>query len=274
MKKRNKKGLIFALDGAIAVTVVVLMVINSVYYFSVASRSSLSHLQATKIAEDIIVMHDRIGSFDAIAINNTHGPFTNGFNITKQQLNFSRFLPGNYEMWASVSDLKETLVYTLPCTGSNPTQTSPSYDSLPLEKNMSTYLQLNITALSNLDGVLQYIKIFQSQVVTNYYFKGSTSGTNSSIHTFGPFPFGSGINKIFFDIDGGCVVWYRILGTEAYAGSTNETLVYRDAFPKDRFIGTGQHLFTTKKLGLLIPGENRVEGTHLVRYKIWLKGGT
>src|SRR3989344_8808864 len=129
----GKKGLIFALDGALAVTVVVLMVINSTYYFSLAGKSSLSHLQSVKIGDDIITMMDYLGHLDNTVINNSAMPAGNTFEISDQLLNVSKFLPANYDMWISVSDLKESIVSS--CSG------SPSVVTLALERPMNATVQ-------------------------------------------------------------------------------------------------------------------------------------
>ena len=157
--KNQKKGLIFALDAAIAVTVVVLMVINSVYYFTLASKSSLSHLQAVKLAGDVVTMLDYDGSLATVVLNDTNSSFGPGpYTINPTLLNISKYLPSNYDMWVSISDLKETITNlsnTAPpisCPFPN-TLKCPlcfnkaiSYNTRYLERNMTTMLQVNVSS--------------------------------------------------------------------------------------------------------------------------------
>jgi len=53
-----KKGMVFALDAAIAATILILIVINSFYYFSTSSRESFSQIQLLKIGADIITVFE------------------------------------------------------------------------------------------------------------------------------------------------------------------------------------------------------------------------
>ncbi|MEK6840140.1 MAG: hypothetical protein AABX72_04295 [Nanoarchaeota archaeon] len=264
----HKKGLIFALDGAIAVTVVVLMVINSVYYFSVASKSSLSHLQSVNLAGDIITVYEQLGAFDAIVVNNTKSQFWMNYQIMPSQLNLSRFLPSNYEMWVSVSDLKETVLDSDPVLpGAQPHCGGVwgSFWTAPLERKMDALVEMNITGIGQY-GILVQTKINGKQTDINPYSNGTT--------VVGMFPFNKGQNNLTVRIDGACAHWFRVLGSEAYAGSTNETMYANNLFPKDRFIGSGEHFVTIKKPWALNIKENPIEGTHRIRYRIWLKGGT
>lgn len=263
MRTHHKKGLIFALDGAIAVTVVVLMVINSVYYFSVASKSSLSHLQSVNFAEDVITTYDYLGAFDAIAINNTKSQAWMNYQIMPSQLNISRFLPPNYEMWVSVSDLKESIAGFPICS-------SGSYvnvNTASLERDMNAYIQINTSNIGAFGGVLDVL------VNGKQILRPLKPGV-STIITTGLFPFRKGVNVVGIRADGLCAYWMRVVGSEVYAGSTNETMALNNLFPKDRFIGSGAHLVTVKKQTKLNPQESALEGTHIIRYKIWLKGGT
>ncbi len=260
----RKKGLIFALDGAIAVTVVVLMVVNSVYYFSVASKSSLSHLQSANIADDIMTIYDHLGNFDAIVLNNTKSQFWMNYEIMAKQLNLSRFLPSNYQMWVSVSDLKETPLGTI-VSGQPQGHCSglwQDFFTAPLERNnMTAFLELNLTG----SGLLE--------IDVNGKYQNFGPPTNSTFF-LGPFTFLKGVNKVSLRGDAVCIYWFRVVGSEAYAGSTNETMVQNNLFPTDRFVGSGERVFTFKKPLPLDPIDRPIEGTHIIKYRIWVKGGT
>ena len=56
MKQRqsDKHGVVFSLDAAIAVTVLIIVLINSAYYLSTSSRESLSQLQPVRLGSDIL----------------------------------------------------------------------------------------------------------------------------------------------------------------------------------------------------------------------------
>ncbi len=294
--KNSKKGLIFALDAAIAVTVVVLMVINSVYYFTLASKSSLSHLQAVKLAEDVVTMLDYDGSLAAVVINDTNSSFGPGpYNINPTLLNISKYLPSNYDMWVSISDLKETITnLSSPTTSSCPSPNTfncplcenkaISYYTRYLERNMTTMLQVNVSSrvnlLNNPSGNTPLI------IRVNFPYSGQqrilpVSSKINGTALVGPFNFGKGVNDVTLRIDTGCVYWFRILGSAAYAGSTNDSMLNLGAgftgeinTTNDRFVGAGERLFAVKKPWPLHQFENPVEGVHLLRYRIWLKGGT
>ncbi len=265
----QKKGLIFALDAALAVTVVVLMVINSTYYFSIASKGSLSHLQSVKTASDIMTVLDYVGSLDNVVLNDSTMEAGITYTISASLLNLSYFLPTNYVMWVSISDLRETLL--TPFTISGPTAGCFDSDiivyfadSIPLERSVTAYLQFNVSVKSGGGFLDVYINLGQLKKV---------EVTKDGIYTIGPFTFNKGKNGVTFFViyapANFCVHWYRILGTEAYALSTNESSDF--AFPTDRFIGSGERVFTVTKQDPP-PGENPIEGVHIARYRVWLKG--
>src|SRR3989344_6563637 len=112
----KRKGIIFALDAALAVSVVIIILINSSYYFSTSSKESLSQLQPVRIGSDIMAILDFQCNFD-YTINNdleSHGDI-----IPVDNLNVSAYLPKNYAMRYAITDMKETPVTTpyCPATG-------------------------------------------------------------------------------------------------------------------------------------------------------------
>jgi hypothetical protein len=274
----NKKGLIFALDAALAVTVVVLMVINSTYYFSISSKGSLSHLQSTKLASDIVAVLDQGGTFANIVYDDSKNPPSNVFEITPAMLNLSTYLPANYQLWMSLSDVKETVIPAFapvagaPCFPAVPT-TFYFANAEPLQREIKAMLQLNVTVINSGSVALSSINLGQ---ITPF------SVSQSGLYTLGPFKFMKGTNGVTIVLDPSfvptgqpqnvCIHWFRILGTEEYAGSTNETMYIQDLFPKDRFIGSGERVIGVKKSGNFT--DNPYEGTHLLRYRVWLKGGS
>jgi hypothetical protein len=282
-KKYKKKGLIFALDAALAVTIVVIMVINSTYYFSVASKSSISHLQLVKVGGDVITVLDYTGELDAVIFNNSKGIAENSFNITEDMLNVSRLLPPNYAMWISISDLKES-VFDDAGLGWN--DGDGCYDSQlaglmdgneftiltePIERDMVAMLQVNITSRSEKGGGTGGERRFNA-FTPGSPLKTVTITPDGGVYVFGPFSFTKGVNTVtmFREDKEICFHWLRVVGTEAYAGSTNETIWYRNLFPKDRFVGAGERMFIAGNQDV-IAQNSTVEGLHLVRYRIWLR---
>ena len=261
----NKKGLIFALDAALAVTIVVIMVINSTYYFSTSSRSSLSHIQLVRLGGDIVALFEQTDQFDAIVWNASKKfPPVNVYEIPSSLLNLSLYLPGNYEMWVSVSDTKETVMsLTPPYKDCFDTAATAVVQGVLLERDIIGLLQVNITVGVAVNGA--------KNARVNGVLKVIPGVSKSGLYTIGLFNFKKGANTVQFtsgalDPDV-CVEWFRILGSEAYAGSTNENI----QFPSDRFIGAGERFVAVKKQVLGV--SNPMEGTHIVRYRVWLKGG-
>ena len=105
----KKKGIIFSLDATIAVTVIIILLINSAYYFSTSSKESLSQLQPVRIGSDIIALFDYTDVIDQVVYNDTI-EITPSF-LSNDDLNLPRYLPANYVMEISISDLAETVFY-------------------------------------------------------------------------------------------------------------------------------------------------------------------
>jgi len=151
-----------------------------------------------------------------------------------------------------VSDLKESLVDQELVSNNDRINVS----TLPLENAGSYLLQVNISSVSGSApdfsaqvnaGPFQTIKDIQTDGI--YMFNKS-------------FTFNEGTNWVTMWKKGGSVkvAWFRVLGSEAYAGSTNET-----AAPTDRFVGTGERFITAYH-----PNWDKWT-THWVRFKVWLK---
>jgi len=164
--------------------------------------------------------------------------------------NVSKYLPPNYDMWVSISDLVETIV-TAPCSDA-------SYSTESLERNMKAFLRGNVTSDSAGDSL----------TITTGGSSSTLRPSTDGLYDMGILSFAKGQNTLTVDVDGLCLEWFRVVGSEAYAGSTDGGI----AFPTDRFIGAGERLFAVEKQGSAV-GENPIEGIHLIRYRIWLKGG-
>src|SRR3989344_5173509 len=108
----KRKGIIFALDAALAVSVVIIILINSSYYFSTSSKESLSQLQPVRIGSDIIAVLDYQEKFDYTFANDLE---LHGDVIPESNLNVSVYLPKNYAMYYTITDMKETPVTVSYC---------------------------------------------------------------------------------------------------------------------------------------------------------------
>lgn len=293
-KRRKKKGLIFALDAALAVTVVVIMVINSSYYFSVASKSSLSHLQLLKTGESIVTLLDYTGDLANVVLNDTQNPpASNSMDITPDLLNISAYLPPNYEMWISISDLKETslvayksffpLIAPAICFDAANAPTFFAVQGLTFQQDTTALLQFNITLLS---GTASFdVNVCKGCTLATYGTSQkqtvSMKAEKSGVYTTpSPFSFQKGSSNVvvFKNTDTAtlaqmCVYWFRALGAEEYARSTNETMYLTNTFPHDRFITSGERIFSVRKMSPQ-NGESPFQGAHISRYRIWLKGGS
>ena len=104
MKQRqsDKHGVVFSLDAAIAVTVLIIVLINSAYYLSTSSRESLSQLQPVRLGSDILAILEYTGDLNTVITTDAVG---SSF-IDESILNLGRYLPGNYEMQIAINDLQ------------------------------------------------------------------------------------------------------------------------------------------------------------------------
>src|SRR3989344_7210388 len=101
----KRKGIIFALDAALAVSVVIIILINSSYYFSTSSKESLSQLQPVRIGSDIMALLDFSGDINSAILQDSEA---DGDLIPQANLNVSAYLPKNYAMKYAITDMKET----------------------------------------------------------------------------------------------------------------------------------------------------------------------
>lgn len=248
----SHRGLIFALDAAIAVSVIVIVLLNTSYYFSTSQQDSLPHLQLVKTAGDIITIMDATGELDTAFLNNALQPAGPFAEIPVTDINLSLYLPRNYRMWLEMADMKETVCALPPCTGDF------ALTTLPLEKPQNALIQVNLSVIGS-SPTLTINTTGPPLTITPL---------QSGIYTLGQFTFPVGPSSVNFQTNDIDVGWFKILGTAAYAGSTNETLV----IPQSNFVGTGEQYFTVTKTANLSSGESPIEGIHRVRFKIWIEG--
>ncbi|MDP1694981.1 MAG: hypothetical protein Q8L34_05575, partial [Candidatus Woesearchaeota archaeon] len=104
----KRKGIIFALDAALAVSVVIIILINSSYYFSTSSKESLSQLQPVRIGSDIMALLDFSGDINSAILQDSEA---DGDTIPQANLNVTAYLPKNYAMKYAITDMKETRTY-------------------------------------------------------------------------------------------------------------------------------------------------------------------
>lgn len=248
-----KKGMVFALDAAVAATILILIIMNSFYYFSTSSRESFSQIQLLKIGADIITVFEREGYIEQVIRNDDLITQNETRDITEAELPINTSIPPNYQLVVQVSDLKESLVDQELVNNRDRINVS----TLPLENAGSYLLQVNISSVSgSAPDFFTQVNAGPFQTINDIQTGG--------IYTFNKsFTFIEGINWVTMWKRGGSVkvAWFRVLGSEAYAGSTNETAVA----PKDRFVGTGERFITAYH-----PTFDKWT-THWVRFKVWLK---
>lgn len=287
----RRKGIIFALDAALAVSVVIIILINSSYYFSTASKESMSQLQPVRIGSDVIALLDFGGSFDYAFEKDIEGnPL--GDDIPQGNLNVSAYLPKNYAMRYAITDMKET-----------PTK-NPTYCP-----GTNCQLHSEVSFDSNGFAVLdQYewikIKPFTEPTKTAniknpgpHFVSIGTTATTSTISATIEVDGNWTGNLVIFDTDTGSflwgepnyfpyfepgnspynwinitnrgtqdltVKWVRVVGDESYmrGAYSDDTIT---SIPLDRFIGSGERFIS------VVTPTGDFEGYHLVRYWVWLK---
>ncbi len=264
---RAKKGLIFSLDAAVAVTVVIIMLINSSYYFSTSNRESVSQLQLIKIGNDIMRIRHLDNTLENLVLADITTPPSEQSVITKDQFNVSAYLPINYEMKFVLTDMKESIVNSTTNTGVGATCDASScwgtpivVNTLPVEKG-DFIVRFAYTSVDP-DGV-----ITATLNGVTVEFTHNSSAAKSGLTLFGEFyPFAEGVNAMTFSTWGPQGIatyprlqWFRVVGSFGYAAE-NKT----EAIPTDRFIGSGQRVFSVDQNGVF-------KDLHLARFYIWLK---
>ena len=244
MERLMRRGIVFSLDAAIAITVVLILLINTAYYFSTASRESISQLQLIRTGSDIINIMDMSGDLRKTVINDYGRSPSMNPAISESEVNVSRYLPENYEMRVEIFDMGETAVNSNSafdcvdgclCTlrGCNGTfwVNTPS-----LEKSTNYPLRLNVTAYSNGSILLSIFNDFHiSDKIPGPYdpFSGMFLSSPTGLH------FDGGVNKLYFKVTNATVHWFTLLGAKEYAGQTQKPL---PKMVNETFVGAGEKI--------------------------------
>ncbi len=253
----NNKGIIFALDGAIAVTVVLIMLINTTYYFTTTSKESLSQTQIVKRGYDALAMFDYFELLDntmrTIAPGTSFVPESapNGINVTN-------YLPLGYDMMVVLEDARKTA-----CSGCTINSANPiigPYNLASLQKGSSLYIQVNAELKNQTTSKPTFSVRYNN---TDYGITGTCLSGDCTYTTIVPLP---GLvvgpsNQISFVRDSANdfeITWFRVLDDPGYTLTTDRTL------PTDRFIGSGERWYAS------FDANGHFDALHKSRFLIWL----
>jgi len=255
---KDKKGIIFALDGAIAVTIVLIMLINTTYYFTTTSQESLSQTQVLKRGHDVMAMFDEFNELDnafkAVVDGATEieKEAPNGLNVTK-------YLPKGYNMTVYLKDVvKNNCVSGCTLDGSG---TSVDTDSLSIGGDY--YIQVNAKLLTAGDPDASFTIEFGSPPVGYAVTTPCEAGVTCTLTTLFPVAdLQTGINTIDFIHDGSNdfqIYWIKLLDHPDY------TLYTEEVPPSGRFIGSGERWFAS------FDDNGHFSGMHKAGFKVWLE---
>jgi len=251
IKLNKKRGLIFSLDAAIAVTVVVIILITSAYYLSTASKESTSQVQLIRMGNDLLHILEFTGALDnAVKADIGSPPYSAAASptatISTSLVNVSQYLPASYKALIEISDIKESLISDTTITNCsslpapNPISCcsllgcngSFNVSTLPLNRAGNYHLLVHTRAPpSNITPFISGIKGNVSVVL-------SILDYNRFASTY-PVPFSLGINSdLRLNVSYGVADWFKILGENAYSANTSIKI------PNNlTFMGTGERLF-------------------------------
>lgn len=249
-----KRGLIFALDAAVAATILVVVILNSFYYFSTSSTESLSQIQLVKIGGDIINAFEVDGTLESVVINIASEPQAETTEISQNVLPLNKTLPPNYEMWVQILDVRKEELEEIDGPGSGYKDAE-----INIAEGGSYYVQIGVDKTEGNPKVEAWVN---DDDENSQKIDTPTTG----VYTFPQlFVFVPGLNIIHTHATGGASVgWYRVLGTGGFAASTNESTDF--SIPNDRFVGSGERVITVYNPN---PGFE-VWTMHWVRYLIWV----
>mgnify|MGYP001590419510 CR=1 FL=1 len=303
----KRKGIIFALDAALAVSVVIIILINSSYYFSTSSKESLSQLQPVRIGSDIMALLDFTDNINYAILQDSEADIY----IPQSNLNVSAYLPKNYAMKYAITDMKETLINRDYCPdgpGENgicktddsvtcdiigcvlgpnrwlkikpftePTKTADIRNQgehfVMVNTNQQSislpYLALKVDdgLQSNISNQTNTSSIFDKDIGSYFYYFANTNPLRSPYFEAGDSP----NNWITLTNTGTTPIeirWIRVVGDESYSRSAFSS-EETTAIPQDRFVGTGERFVSV--IGSTMGSTGDFQGYHLVRYWIWLK---
>lgn len=298
----KKRGIIFALDAALAVTVVIIILINSSYYFSTSSKESLSQLQPVRIGSDVIALLDFGGNIQyAIQQDSDADP-----TIPSKNLNVTDYLPQNYAMRFGITDMKETPINKKYCKDSLVFCQTHSAVDCPSDNtgcilDKDEWIEVSPAVTSDGTNYAQDIKNRGEHFIsigidkTSAGSKGSLAleiNVNGNITpvivTFDPERSGItivylwGIATLFPYFEPGSISnfnkitltnreetldpkikWIRVVGDESYM-----RFAFSDpsltSLPIDKFVGSGERFVVATD------EYNDFDSYHLVRYWVWL----
>jgi hypothetical protein len=245
-----KKGIIFSLDGAIAVSIVIIMLINTTYYFTTTSKESLSQTQIIKRGYDVIAMFDEVGDLENTMQNVAYDNIfisEIGSNEGGYGLNASYYLPPGYDMIIEIHD-------------ANKTRCTPQNCNTKFNEGGYYYVQINAD-VSNVDEEGGYFTI--KGVETTRVFEDCNNCTFTTLEPI-EITAGQGNNNFRIkdkNIGDSDVYWIKVLDYPGHIMTTNTTI---HEMPTNRFIGTGERWFAANDVS------GRFEGFHKVRFKIWV----
>ena len=255
----KKRGLIFSLDAAIAVTVVVIILISSAYYLSTASRESTSQIQLIRIGNDLLATLLYFGDLRSVIEADTQTSYPN----LDQYINVSRYLPKSYNATIEISDLRETAINNIApgvncidplfcCTATSCNGTF-NLTTLPLSRSGEFLVLINVSSIytNNTNYTTLNIEKPNGNIGA---FHSLNDGRYVSVKTS---QFSFGINNLKLNITNMSVSWLKVLGDKAYAVNTSIPV------PDNTFVGTGERIFTFFK------GQN-IDQPRYVKFYIWI----
>jgi hypothetical protein len=263
---RCKKGIIFALDGAIAISVVLIMLINTTYYFTTTSQESLSQSQVIKRGYDVIAMYDEAGRLDSAFrdVESIHNYISeDGVN----GLLVSDYLPNGYNMTILLHDAAKT-----PCFGNCDIPMGPSEPYTqriglkPLTNGGDLYLQANVitNGLTSVEPLLLVMHngIYYPMTSVCNVGEKCTYTTKERVKDLQTSP-NTELIRIASNNqqeDTFTVNWVKALDDPADTLNTS-----RDV-PTNQFIGGGSRWFAA------FDANGHFEGTHKASFRVWIEG--
>ncbi len=257
--KTGKKGIIFALDGAIAVSVVLIMLINTTYYFTTTSKESLSQSQVIKRGYDVVAMFDEAGRLDR-AIRNIPESSSYVPEDGVDGLLVSDYLPNGYNMTITLHDAFKTPCFNR-CTFTNSVMISKKR----LDEGGDKYVQINMDTinLASADPRVtmrytgnkeyEFTKICDVGETCTYTTTERVEGLRNGF----PDPFLQITSEDGSEYE---LNWIRVLDDGAYDLSTNRDI------PENQFIGSGERWYSA------FDENGHFEGMHKVSFRIWIEG--
>lgn len=284
MERITRRGIVFSLDAAIAVTIVLILLVNTSYYFSTASRESVSQLHLIRIGNDVMHMLDLTGELrKAIVDDYAVSPQMNPL-VSRTTVNVSKYIPEGYDMKVIIFDQGETEINLANARnavdggGCNSLQPNPqgtpvgctcdtkgcngtfNVTTPALEKSALYGFRLNITTYGNMTV---NISSFGGQSPALYYTTTAAlmPENYSGMDLANVLLLAPGENNLLFKTVNATVHWFTILGAKEYAGATPENV---PLLVNESFIGSGEKLLSLNETNYLDFGR-------LVRYHIWVK---